>query len=167
MRALTRDYRILGETIDIYNHLFGYQLMLIVLHCGLEVISGLNVAVASIIIDAANPVYYNLFISNSILLMFSLYNFLTIVLKCDATTQEAQKFFDICVKIQDQFNMDSKQIDVITKLTNYSQRFFREFSARGYFKINKGIIFSLIGNVTAYLIIVMQFNESYFRKIGV
>ncbi|KAJ3647940.1 hypothetical protein Zmor_019784 [Zophobas morio] len=72
MRALTRDYRILGETIDIYNHLFGYQLMLIVLHCGLEVISGLNVAVASIIIDAANPVYYNLFISNSILLMFSL-----------------------------------------------------------------------------------------------
>ena len=72
MRALTRDYRILGETIDIYNDLFGYQLMLIMLHCGLEVISALNIALASIIIDAANPLYYNMFLWSTTLLMFSL-----------------------------------------------------------------------------------------------
>ncbi|KAJ3647942.1 hypothetical protein Zmor_019785 [Zophobas morio] len=167
MRALTRDYRILGETIDTYNNLFGYQIILIMLHCGLEVISNLNFSLGSIIMmNSGNPLLYNLFVCSSTLLMFSLYNFVTIVLKADATTQEAQKFLDLCYKIQDQFKMDSKEIDVMAKLISYSKRFFREFSACGYFKINKTNIFSLIGNVTAYLIIAMQFNENHLRKIG-
>ncbi|KAJ3647939.1 hypothetical protein Zmor_019783 [Zophobas morio] len=167
MRTLTRDYRILGETIDIYNNLFGCQIILIVLHCGLEVISGLNISLTSIMImDAGNPLYYNVFICGIIQLIFSLYNFLMIVLKADATTQEAQKFLDVCYKIQDQFKMDSKEVEVMAKFISYSKRFFREFSACGYFKINKTNIFSLIGNVTAYLIIIMQFNENHLRKSG-
>lgn len=91
---------------------------------------------------------------------------MTTVLIIDTATQEAQTFLDTCYKIQDQFKTESREIHLMTKLISYSKRFFREFNARGYFKINKGVIFSLVGNVATYFIIAMQFNEQQYRQLS-
>ena len=72
VRILTQDYRILGETVDIYNQLFGYQMILIVFHCGLDVVSSLNFGLASIITAYDHPFFSHVFISNMNLLIFSL-----------------------------------------------------------------------------------------------
>ncbi|KAJ3647944.1 hypothetical protein Zmor_019787 [Zophobas morio] len=159
LRSLTQDYRILGETIEIYNNLFGYQIILIVFHCGLEIVSSLNFVLTSVIVTPEQPFFYQLLTSNLGLFIFSLVSTINLLLTTDATTQEALKFLDICYKLQDQLRMDSKEIEIMTKLICYSRQFFREFSARGYFKINKSIVFSLIGNVATYFIIAVQFNH--------
>src|SRR5699024_7683667 len=36
MKELIQNYRILSETIQLFNSLFGYQLLLIIFHCGLH-----------------------------------------------------------------------------------------------------------------------------------
>ena len=81
-----------------------------------------------------------------------------------ATVKESQKFLDLSYTIQDKFKLESREIEAIIKLTNYSQRFYREFSAGGFVKFNKKIIFCIIGQVATYFIITAQFNGSQFSK---
>ena len=39
---LVQAYRILGETVEIFNQIFGHQLVLIIFHCGLQMVHCLN-----------------------------------------------------------------------------------------------------------------------------
>lgn len=77
----------------------------------------------------------------------------------DSSVQEAKTFVDICYKMQEQLNPDSKEIDTFKKLTSYAQHFTRNFSAAGFFYIRKRIIFSIIEHAATYLIVAIQFNE--------
>ena len=40
-RALAQDYRILGETVDVFNKMFGWQIVLMMFHFGLEMVTTL------------------------------------------------------------------------------------------------------------------------------
>jgi gustatory receptor len=95
------------------------------------------------------------------------YNVLTIVIPIDSTLKEAKKFVDLCYKLQEQFIQESKEIEVLSRLVDHSKNFKREFSAAGFFDINKSIIFSLVGNVATYLIITIQLNQSQRQQIVV
>lgn len=58
LRSLTHDFRILGQTVDIFNKLFGYHIILILWHFGVEMVSCLTFAfVPYISTDAHN--YFN------------------------------------------------------------------------------------------------------------
>ena len=78
----------------------------------------------------------------------------------DSTVDEARKFHDLCRKLEDHFSVNSEEAKIIDKTSTYSKQFFREFSAGGYFKINKSVIIGLLGNVAAYIVITTQFNMS-------
>jgi gustatory receptor len=85
---------------------------------------------------------------------------LTIIIPIDSTVKEAKRFVDLCYKLQEKCMQESKEIEVLTKLVDHSKNFTPEFSAAGFFNINKSIIFSLVGNVATYFIITIQLNES-------
>ncbi|KAJ3648112.1 hypothetical protein Zmor_019946 [Zophobas morio] len=78
----------------------------------------------------------------------------------DSTVQEARKFHDVCRQLEDHFGVNSEEMKIIGNALTYSKQFFREFSAGGYFKINKSVIMGLLGNVVAYIVISTQFNMS-------
>lgn len=75
----------------------------------------------------------------------------------DSTFQEAETFVNICCKTQELIQ-DSEEADTLIKLTSYAEHFKKEFSAAGFFYIEKRIIFSIIQHGATYLIVAVQFN---------
>ena len=63
-KILAQDYRILSETIQIFSSLFGYKIILVFLHCGLQVISTLNSCYQIFVGFKNNPIVLQLLITN-------------------------------------------------------------------------------------------------------
>lgn len=74
LRKLIELYRILGEIIEVFNKLFGYQIILVIFHSGLQVISSLNFCFM-IITKTDGPLYHHFIVANISVL------FITIVSK--------------------------------------------------------------------------------------
>ena len=85
---------------------------------------------------------------------------LSVVLVINSTMQESRQFIDLLYKTQEEFADKSEEMEVLKRLVSYSKNFMREFSAAGYFSLDRGIIFSVLGNVATYLVIVIQVNEN-------
>ncbi|EFA07613.1 gustatory receptor 116 [Tribolium castaneum] len=162
LRSLVQYYRILGEIIDIFNNLFGYQIILLIFHSGLQIISSLNFCF-TIITHTDGPLYQHFIIANIYVLFITMFNLFMIVFPMDSTTEESKKFIDLCFKTQEYFIEDCHKIDTLTRLTNFSKHYFREFRPAGFFSIRKAIIFCFIGNVATYVILTFQFNEAIIR----
>jgi hypothetical protein len=63
LTKLAHCYRILGETIEIFNKMFGVQQLMIIFHCGTEFVSCLNLSFVSFLTDD-NSLYLHIIISN-------------------------------------------------------------------------------------------------------
>ncbi|KAJ3648108.1 hypothetical protein Zmor_019942 [Zophobas morio] len=158
-------YRILGETVSTFSDLFGHQIICVLLKFCVETISGLNYMFI-IVLTTEDKVFYQLLTANLLALLLAIWNVLVLIFPMDSATKEAKKFIDLCYKIQAQLNENSKEGEALTKLINCSHNFQRSFHAAGFFFINKGIIFSLVGNVATYYIIMIQLNENQYQKCG-
>ncbi|EFA07609.1 gustatory receptor 112 [Tribolium castaneum] len=156
LQQCVQIYRILGETVEIYNNLFGHQILLITFHCGLQLVACFNFSLI-----AFNTTNFNVHIvlCNIAILTLMLFCFIWMVISMETTVQEAEAFVHFCFKLQENFIQDSREINTLRKLTTYAQHFTRNFSAAGYFSIRKSVIFGLLGNAATYLIIAIQFNE--------
>ena len=72
---------------------------------------------------------------------------------------------DLCYQLQQECSDDSYE-ESLKKWTSISQRYMPEFSAAGFFNINKTLLFTIVGNVATYFIIAVQLNESEYSKIS-
>ena len=61
---LIRDYRTLAESVEIFNTLFGYQIILIIFHCGLTLINSLNFTFLRLVINIDDRFYQHSLVSN-------------------------------------------------------------------------------------------------------
>jgi hypothetical protein len=52
LSSIAHSYRILGENVDICNKLFGYQVLLIIFHCGFQMVHCLNFTFVSFIFNS-------------------------------------------------------------------------------------------------------------------
>ena len=43
LRHIVQNYRLLGESIDLFNKMFAFQILLIILHCGLQAVGCLDI----------------------------------------------------------------------------------------------------------------------------
>ena len=80
------------------------------------------------------------------------------------TVQESRKFIDLMYQMQDQLKEHSLEMTAITRMIHYSKNFTKTFSAAGFFKIKKSIIFGLVSNVATYVIIVFQLDQNQFLQ---
>ena len=76
----------------------------------------------------------------------------------DSTVEEARKFQDLCFQTEANFKINSEGLKIAAKLSKDSKQFFKEFSAGGFFVIDKSVIISLLGNVASYMVVTTQFN---------
>jgi hypothetical protein len=63
LTKLAHCYRILGGTIEIFNKIFGVQLIMIIFHCGTEIVNCLNLTFVSFL-TGDNNLYFHIIISN-------------------------------------------------------------------------------------------------------
>lgn len=171
LQQLVKIYRMLGETIEIFNKLFGYKILLIIFYSGMQLVFSINFPLASInAVDfGVNVTISNITYVTMILVCeseriskysrFLQFCFVWMIFLMDSTVQEAETFVDTCYKIQEQFIHYSTEIDTLKKLTSHVQHFTRSFSAGGFFYIKKRLIFSTIEYAATYLIVAIQFNN--------
>ena len=77
LRNLTQDYRLLGEATEIYNDLFGFQMILILFHGGGHAITALNFILTANVIDFSDPFFYYMVLCNSSVFIFAFVRILT------------------------------------------------------------------------------------------
>ncbi|KAJ3647946.1 hypothetical protein Zmor_019788 [Zophobas morio] len=148
-----QNYRLLGESIDLFNKMFAYQILLIILHCGLQAVGCLDV------IYTLNLQFEGILIHNLSVLGLIIWCLAMIIIPIESSHQEIEKFLELSCEIQHQAEEDSKEWEISTILKDYAQNFKREFTADEFLKINKRLILSIIGSVTTYFIIAVQFNS--------
>ncbi|KAJ3648105.1 hypothetical protein Zmor_019939 [Zophobas morio] len=152
-------FRTLGETVDMFSQIFGYQIISILFHFGLQIIVCLNYTFI-MILRTSKEFVCRIIIANVLLMVFVSFNFVMIIFPIDSATQEARKFIDLCHTLQEKFQKGPREDEILTKIINSSKHFYREFTAAGYFNINKSMIFCILANVATYYIITIQLNES-------
>ncbi|KAJ3648106.1 hypothetical protein Zmor_019940 [Zophobas morio] len=154
-------FRILGETVDLISQIFGYQIISILFHFGLQIIVCLNY-IFIMIHSSYKDFTCKMIIGQVFLMIFVAFNVVMIIFPIDSATQEARKFIDLCHKLQEKFQKGEDEI--FTKVINSCKHFHREFTAAGYFDINRALIFCILANVATYYIITIQLNESQCQK---
>ncbi|KAJ3648127.1 hypothetical protein Zmor_019958 [Zophobas morio] len=158
IRSLAQDYRILGETIDLFNEIFGWPLLLMILHFGLEMVNTLYYNFLILVGKGTADLHGHL--ANFFLWLWMLGSFLTIVLPIHATQKESRKFIGLLYKMQDFFEEGSVEMGALNRLVSYSKNFAPKFSGAGFFSINRAIIFSVLANVGTYVVIMFQVDYS-------
>lgn len=83
---------------------------------------------------------------------------LHLIMGCDAVTAEAAETYRICRDLTDSKNQ------YIIKYMKYVKHHRVCFTAANFFEINRGTILSIVGIVTNYLIVILQFNGIYIHK---
>ena len=76
----------------------------------------------------------------------------------DSTVAEARKYQDLCFQIEDKFNVNSDEAKIAAKLSKLSKQFLKEFSAGGFFVINKSVVISVLVHLAGYMVVTVQFN---------
>ena len=80
--------------------------------------------------------------------------------------QEGRRFVDLFGKLQEEVAEGSCEAKSLSKWATISQQYVPDFSAAGFFSINKTLIFTVVGNVATYFIITIQLNESEYSKMS-
>ncbi|KAJ3648136.1 hypothetical protein Zmor_019959 [Zophobas morio] len=164
MKNLARSYRILGECVHIVNSLFGYQIILIMFHFGVEIVHGLNFIIVSFDTPVEERFYGRFLVASVCVFILMTYNLFTILNPIYSATQEGKRFVDLCYKLQEEAPEGSCEGKSLLKWANISQRYVPDFSAAGFFDIDKSLIFAFAGNVATYFIITIQLNESEYLR---
>ena len=167
VRNLTRRYCFLGKMLEGFNDMFGYQLALIIIYDALHMINSFTFALLCINMEALRPVLWCVLtavvlpfflgvvyikgeVCTNLFLFLFQYVFVSLIFAMDSTTKEARKFLDVCHRMQDQFEFNSSEVKILRRTTKYCEYFFRNFSAGGFFVIDKSIIFAVMENVLTY-----------------
>ncbi|EFA07610.1 gustatory receptor 113 [Tribolium castaneum] len=159
LKHLVFYHRILGEVVELINKIFGYQIILIVFLCGLQLVGSLNFPFTAFT-TLELPLRPYLLLSLFILTIGLLGSLLQMVISMDSTVEEAKTFVDRCYKMQEQFTLNFRNSDELIKFISIAKHNVRTFSAGGFFDIRKNLIFSLIANVAMYFVISVQFNQN-------
>ncbi|KAJ3636559.1 hypothetical protein MTP99_000093 [Tenebrio molitor] len=83
LSSIAHSYRILGENVEICNKLFGYQVLLIIFHCGFQMVHCLNFTFVSFIFNS--NLYSHGLTSGILMLIVITGNVLSIILPIDST----------------------------------------------------------------------------------
>lgn len=88
-----------------------------------------------------------------------------IVFPCDRTVKEAERFVILCYSLQEKFESDISKSKQLMVAGEQSRNFIRHFYAAGFIRLDKRALFGLLGTVTTYFIVIVQFNASEYQNV--
>jgi hypothetical protein len=85
-----------------------------------------------------------------------------LIVKCDLVLMEAEKILALSYKLRKNFGEASSEVkEELFEFSNTIVDNFPMFSAARFFEIKRSIILSVLGTVTTFLVIMIQFRLSY------
>lgn len=81
---------------------------------------------------------------------------------CDLATKEAKKTGYLCYKLTQEISGCSQSTGIRDDLILFAQLATNQapyFSAAGFFNVDYTMLLSIFGSVTAYIVVLIQFNK--------
>jgi gustatory receptor len=75
---------------------------------------------------------------------------------CDAVLNESRKILELSRKLKWELDTNTSEL---SKLTDFVQEHLPVFSAERFFTIDRGTILSVLGSVTSFFIVMIQFRS--------
>ncbi|CAH1380501.1 unnamed protein product, partial [Tenebrio molitor] len=142
-----------AETVDIFNDVFGWSILLNILHGSLQMVIYLDDALAG---NAAMSLDW--MISDvSIILLYCTGTVVTILL-CDSVLYETEHILTVTYKLEKYLPDENKE--QLHAFINTLTDNFPQFSAARFFVIDKSTILKIFNAVLTFFIIIIQFENN-------
>ncbi|RZC32400.1 7tm 7 domain containing protein [Asbolus verrucosus] len=145
----------LKRTVDLFNDIFGWSIFFNIFFCSLKTLDYLDNLRSGGYVTINNPSFANV---SAALLQIVMLMLLWVmeVFYCDAILKKFDEIFYLSNK-QEAISKDgfeeSYQIDKFVRMVGYSRP---RFTAARFFSIDRTIIFSALGSITTFLIVIIQ-----------
>ncbi|EFA05780.1 gustatory receptor [Tribolium castaneum] len=141
----------------IFNDVFGWPIIMIVLYSSLLLLNYLD-DIFKNSFGYDNQQYLGVIISNISVVFLTTVGTTILILLCDSVLEEVKTTILLAYKIR-QYAV-SKEKKEIYEFINVVLNNSPQFTAAGFFSINKTTIFHMMGTVTTFFIIIIQFNTN-------
>ncbi|KAJ3652564.1 hypothetical protein Zmor_018517 [Zophobas morio] len=167
MRRIENLVCFLKEMNVAFNDVFGWPIILIILYSSILLLNYLDDIFKNSFGYSKNQ-YVGVIISNISVVFLANIGTIALILLCDLVLDEAKTTTLLAYKLRQYALLVEKQeiSDFITLMSDN----FPQFTAAGFFSVNKTTILNIMGTVTTFFIIIIQFNTSrvlYCDKYGV
>lgn len=81
---------------------------------------------------------------------------------CEYATKEAKKISDVCYKILSEVPKRTEMAEIreeLMMLAEQSSLRSPSFSAAGFFNVDHGMLFTILGSFASYIVVMIQFNK--------
>ncbi|EFA01379.2 gustatory receptor 30 [Tribolium castaneum] len=160
LRKCAYNLFVLKETTDIFNEIFGWPVLFLVLYTSLKLLYYFESAINDVV-----RVKTELIIVDISLIFIYVIGTFVIFVKCDDVLKEAEEIFYLLQKIKAK---NKKLQDVI--VTNVYV--LPKFSAAKFFSLEKATIFKMLSSLITFVLVIFQlkflmwdvFDEAHHRK---
>ncbi|RZC39421.1 7tm 7 domain containing protein [Asbolus verrucosus] len=159
IRKIGSISRILAETIDSFNRIFGWPLMFLI---GKTVVQ-LLICLSNVLINDSmkDDVFMKkLTMSNVVFSVYTMTSIAIVILSCDYVGSESDRSIFLCYKLQEQFPYDSRERMELFNLAKQITANATKITAANFFEVNKNTLFGIFGTTATYSIILLQFQGS-------
>jgi gustatory receptor len=172
LKKIKYDVCILKETVDVFNDIFGWPVLFIILYASLQVLLYMdtlflksstrsleailcNISMILLFCVSFSKLHPNLFILE--LQVGATVN----ILLCDFIAHEAEKILALSYKLERHFvNGIVSEKEELYTFINVLVDNFPKFSAARFFRIERSTIFRIFEAVTTFVIIMIQFESN-------
>ncbi|XP_044261368.1 gustatory receptor 68a-like [Tribolium madens] len=154
MEGLVCSIKELNET---FNDVFGWPIIMIILYSSLLLLNYLD-DIFKNSFGYDNKQYIGVIISNISVVFLTAVGTSVLILLCDSVLEEVKTTILLSYKIRQYAVL--KERKEISEFINVVLHNSPQFTAAGFFSINKTTVFHMMGTVTTFFIIIIQFNTN-------
>jgi gustatory receptor len=175
LKQIETHLYLLKDTVDIFNDIFGWPIFFIIVYTTLHILNHFdNIFAASLFPDSEpNPtvkividigILLLTFVSNKksgfINMIYLKVGTTTMIVTCDSIVMEAESILSMFLKLQRYSDGDLRRKQKFYLGSRVVLENFPKFSAARFFNISRTTILSILGSVTNYFIIMIQFYRT-------
>ncbi|XP_049821181.1 putative gustatory receptor 28b [Aethina tumida] len=152
IRHITIIYEDIRTLNKIFEDLFGWRMLLMIVGAGLIMLNTFNFLL-QLLLTSENV----LIIATTLLIgLFGVSSSVWVMQECDATANEGQTIATTALKYEKNFPLNSEERRELMRLAGCVMHRKIAFTAAGFFGVNRRNIFALFGTATTYFIILIQ-----------
>ncbi|XP_068901770.1 uncharacterized protein [Tenebrio molitor] len=153
------DVLVLKETVDHFNDIFGWAILLNIFFASLRGLIYLDNAIKGADSIDNVPQNYWQMASHIFVVLFYWIGIFALILWCDTIRKEFEELLSYCYQMQTciaESTFTENDMCIFTKSVSQSMP---EFTAARYFSIDRSTIFSILNSITTFLLVMIQFKS--------
>ncbi|XP_028130736.1 putative gustatory receptor 39b [Diabrotica virgifera virgifera] len=161
IKEVTDYYLLLSDLVEMFNKLFGWQILIVTEYVLLFFLEFFNGLMLSLDPAQKSGVYHDLktVISLVIFSFLAIGHQAMIILFCENVNKESRNTLTICYKLQetvDPMSEERKELTILSDVVNFMKT---KTNAAGFYNIDRSLLCRFFAYFFSYSIVLLQFNR--------